>query len=147
MYSTILVPLDGSKRAEAILPHVENMALCYSSKVILLQVIEPLPLLIDGVNPIPDMVDHEHHLKAAQAYLAARQGEFKEKGIGVKTVITQGPIVSEIINVAAAEGAELIAMASHGRTGLARVFYGSVAAGVLHRVDRPLLLIRAEGDE
>jgi hypothetical protein len=38
---------------------------------------------------------------------------------------------------------DLIALASHGRTGAARVFYGSVAAGVLHRVDRPLLIIRA----
>jgi len=45
------------------------------------------------------------------------------------------------------EGADLIAMASHGRTGLARVFYGSVAAGILHKVDRPLLLIRSEGEE
>ena len=42
-----------------------------------------------------------------------------------------------------AEEAELIAMASHGRTGLARVFYGSVAAGVLHGTDRPLLLVRS----
>jgi nucleotide-binding universal stress UspA family protein len=41
------------------------------------------------------------------------------------------------------EEADLIAMASHGRSGLSRVFYGSVAAGVLHRVDRPLLLIRS----
>ena len=45
------------------------------------------------------------------------------------------------------EDADLIAMASHGRTGLARVFYGSVATGVLHKVDRPLLLIRAEDEE
>jgi nucleotide-binding universal stress UspA family protein len=57
-----------------------------------------------------------------------------------------GAIVAEIIDAAEREGADLIAMASHGRTGLARVFYGSVAAGVLHRVDRPLLLVRSEGD-
>ena len=43
--------------------------------------------------------------------------------------------------------ADLIAMASHGRTGMSQVFYGSVAAGVLHRVDRPLLLVRARGAE
>ena len=42
---------------------------------------------------------------------------------------------------------DLIAMASHGRGGLSRVFYGSVAAGILQRIDRPLLLIRARGDE
>ena len=48
--------------------------------------------------------------------------------------------------MAARENADLIAMASHGRTGLGRVFYGSVAAGVLHRADRPLLLIRAQDE-
>ena len=48
-----------------------------------------------------------------------------------------------IIDVAEREDADLIAMASHGHTGLARVFYGSVAAGVLNKADRPLLLIRA----
>lgn len=54
-----------------------------------------------------------------------------------------GPVVEEIAQSAEREEADLIAMASHGRTGLARVFYGSVAAGVLHRLDRPLFLIRS----
>jgi nucleotide-binding universal stress UspA family protein len=51
------------------------------------------------------------------------------------------------LDVAAREEVNLIAMTSHGRTGLARVFYGSVAAGVLHQADRPLLLVRALDDE
>jgi nucleotide-binding universal stress UspA family protein len=55
--------------------------------------------------------------------------------------------VEAIINAAEREDADLIAIASHGRSGLSGVFYGSVAAGVLHRVDRPLLLIRSRGDE
>ena len=147
MYRIILVPLDGSKRAEAILPHIENLAQCYQAKVIFLQVVEPPPPLIDWVNPIPDIQEYEQWMKTAETYLAARQTEFREKGIEAKTHVAHGPIVEEIINTAAREGADLIAMASHGRTGLAGVFYGSVAAGVLHRVDRPLLLVRSEGDE
>jgi nucleotide-binding universal stress UspA family protein len=55
-------------------------------------------------------------------------------------------VVEGIIAVAASEEVDLIAMASHGRGGLARVFYGSVAAGVLQRIDRPLLLIRSRKD-
>ncbi len=55
----------------------------------------------------------------------------------------QGPPVEAIIAMAKEENVDLIALASHGRSGLARVFYGSVAAGILHRADRPLLLIRA----
>jgi nucleotide-binding universal stress UspA family protein len=57
-----------------------------------------------------------------------------------------GPIVEEIINIADRENVDLIAMASHGRTGLPRAFYGSVAAGILHRIDRPLLLVRSVND-
>jgi nucleotide-binding universal stress UspA family protein len=149
MYKTILVPLDGSKRAEAILRYVEELAQCYQAKVILLQVIEPEPPVVgpDLIYPGLNHEELERRVKEAKAYLAARQGEFRGKGIEVKTWVAHGPIVAEIINTAAREGADLIAMASHGRTGLARVFYGSVAAGVLHRVDRPLLLVRAEGDQ
>lgn len=148
MYDTILVPLDGSKRAEAILPHVENLAQCHGSKVIFLQVVEPRPILIDGANAVPDLIEHEHHLKNAQVYLTTRQDEFREKGIEAHIRLAEGgPVVSEIINTAESENADLIAMASHGRTGLARVFYGSVAAGVLHRIDRPLLLIRSEDSD
>ena len=54
------------------------------------------------------------------------------------------PFVEAIIKTAEREKADLIALTSHGRTGLSRVFYGSVAAGVLHRIDRPLLLIRSD---
>jgi nucleotide-binding universal stress UspA family protein len=76
-------------------------------------------------------------------YLAGWQGEFREKGIEARRMVERGPVVETIINVAKREGADLIAMASHGRTGLERVFYGSVAVGVLHHVDRPLLLVRS----
>ncbi|HUV92071.1 MAG TPA: universal stress protein, partial [Anaerolineales bacterium] len=69
----------------------------------------------------------------------------RQKGIQAKSFVEQGPVVKTIINVAEREGVDLIAMASHGRSGLSRVFYGSVAAGVLNQVARPLLLIRAEG--
>ncbi|MBE7554701.1 MAG: universal stress protein [Anaerolineales bacterium] len=147
MYQKILVPLDGSKRAEAIMPHVEDLAQCYQAQVVLLQVIEPRPLLIDGTYAVPDLVEHEQHLKTAESYLLALQGKLRQKGIEVKTHIAQGPVVTEIINAAERENADLIALASHGRTGLARVFYGSVAAGILHRVDRPLLLVRSEGND
>jgi nucleotide-binding universal stress UspA family protein len=147
MYNTILVPLDGSKRAEAIMPHVENLAVCFGAKIILLQVVESHVVLIDGVNPLPDIQAHSRHTQAAETYLAGLTGKLNQKGLNVETRIAHGPVVEGIIKTAEHEKADLIAMASHGRTGLAGVFYGSVAAGVLHRVDRPLLLIRAEEDE
>jgi len=145
MYKVILVPLDGSERAEAILPHVDDLARCYRAKVVFLQVVEPEPLLIgpDVVYPIVNQEMMEGRTQAAEAYLAKRSAEFQERGIKVETRVAHGPVVEEIINRAERSKADLIAMASHGRTGLSRVFYGSVAAGVLNKVDRPLFLVRS----
>ena len=83
-------------------------------------------------------------VEGACLYLAGIQGEFREKGIEARACVERdGSVVKAILNVAEREAADLIAMASHGRTGLARVYYGSVAAGVLSQADRPLLLVRA----
>jgi nucleotide-binding universal stress UspA family protein len=144
MYSKILVPLDGSKRAEAILPHVEDLAHRYGAKVIFLEVLEPEVVVV--AEPIYEDYDPERHTRRItdiEHYLKACRGKFQEKGIDAEICIGDGRVVEEIIKVAERENVDLIAMASHGRTGLPRVFYGSVAAGVLHRIDRPLLLIRS----
>jgi nucleotide-binding universal stress UspA family protein len=150
MYTTILVPLDGSKRAERILPFVEKLALGFDATTIFLQVIET-GLSYVGAYTYYTEVELEMHetkrlIAEAETYLGSLQGEFREKGIQARFLVAEGSIVKTIINVAEREGVDLIAMASHGRTGLARVFYGSVAAGVLHQVDRPLLIIRSEGE-
>ena len=149
MYHTILVPLDGSKRAEAILPHVADLARCYQAKVILLQIIEPVPIVVgpDVIYPAPPAQEEELRTKEAAAYLARQQAQLRDQGLIAGACLEHGQVVDQIINVAQRENVDLIAMASHGRTGLSRVFYGSVAAGVLHQVDRPLLLIRSQGGE
>jgi nucleotide-binding universal stress UspA family protein len=144
MYNTILVPLDGSKRAEMILPYVEDIARLRNSTLIFLQVIDPSVLMAAPHDlPYYDAALAARWIEEAEAYLAGLQSEFREKGLAVKVFVEQGPVVHTILEVAQREKADLIAIASHGRTGLARVFYGSVAAGVLQRADRPLLLIRA----
>jgi nucleotide-binding universal stress UspA family protein len=151
MYNTILVPLDGSKRAEAILGPVEELARHYSdARVILLQVIEP----VHGSNNIGPATSYgviqeesARRIDQARAYLDAVRKAFREKGIDARTRVKHGPVVQTIIHTADQEATGLIAMASHGRTGMSQVFYGSVAAGVLHRIDRPLLLIRSRDNE
>jgi nucleotide-binding universal stress UspA family protein len=147
MYTKILVPLDGSERAERILPHVEVLARQMGSTLLILQVVEPIYDVIDPQGTIValagDLMDQLE--QEATGYVNRLAGEFKEGGLKVETYVERGPVVNTITLVADREGVDLVAMASHGRTGLARVFYGSVAAGVLHRIDRPLLLIRADG--
>ena len=144
MYKTILVPLDGSKRSEAILAHVEEMARRYEAQVIFLRVVE-LVLVYTGPHGLVTIADEETRRLADEAtlYTASRAAEFRDKGIEAVGRMVYGRVVETIIQRAEEEGVDLIALASHGRTGLPQVFYGSVAAGVLHRIDRPLLLIRS----
>lgn len=147
MYKKILVPLDGSKRAEAILSHVEELALRYGAKVILLQIEEDVVMLghVYAIDFSKFEEEQAQRRKKAELYLAGVAGEFREKKISTKKVVSPGSVVRSIIDAAEREEADLIAMASHGRGGLSRAFYGSVAAGVLQRIDRPLLIIRSRG--
>lgn len=146
MYKTILVPLDGSQRAERILPHVEALAQKFGSRLVLLQIVEPVvaPMTPYGTATYYDGDLVTRAMEEAKRYLAGRQGELQAHGFATKCLVESGPIVAVILEVAAREQAELIEIASHGRSGLQRVFYGSVAAGLLNQADRPLLLIRAQ---
>jgi nucleotide-binding universal stress UspA family protein len=145
LFEKILVPLDGSARAEAILPTVESLALEFDSRLVLVHVIDPGSNLMSPHGSHPDVSIELSRQKKEEmvGYLAGKKGEFREKGVETETVLAQGPVVETIIHTAVEHDVDLIAMASHGRTGLQRVFYGSVAAGVLQSVDRPLLLVRS----
>lgn len=145
MYKTILVPLDGSARAEAILPHVEALAQAFQAKVILLEVIDPAVAAVPPYDYVT-VVDEDkltEEVSKADSYLAKLVSNFQAKGIESAEISEAGAPVRTILDVATRANADLIALASHGRTGLARVFYGSVAAGVLQQTDRALLIIRA----
>ncbi|CAN5814692.1 universal stress protein [soil metagenome] len=146
MFQKILVPLDGSKRAERILPHVEALAGKFGAKLVLVSIVEPI---LSGVSPYGNgsyyiAEELERRTAAANAYLANLQETLSAQQFDVKTLVEYGPPVMALQDIAEREKVDLIALASHGRTGLARVFYGSVAAGLLHQADRPLLLIRAQ---
>jgi nucleotide-binding universal stress UspA family protein len=146
MYAKILVPLDGSARAERILTHVEQMARSFGSEVILMQVVEPIVTVSSADVFVPAADSFSAKLEQAQLYLNDLKKRLQEKRINAEARVVGSTIVDAICEAAELEKVDLIAMASHGRTGAARVFYGSVAAGVLHRVDRPLLIIRSRED-
>ena len=146
MIATILVPLDGSSRAEAILPHVESLANCFGAEVVLLQVIEPSRIPIEPQAYLPELEQEVTDQKIADArdYLIAIQDRLCAKGLQVVRIrVETGMIVENIIASANEENADLICIASHGRSGLRRVFYGSIAEGVLQKIERPLYLIRS----
>jgi nucleotide-binding universal stress UspA family protein len=148
MYRRILVPLDGSTRAEKILPHVEGLAKCLDGEVILLRVFEPDWSQVDYFGHPPEFYDALREDCRAEAldYLKLIQEDFLGRGLRVQVFAEEGAVVKTILSIAEREDVNLIAMSSHGRTGLSHVFYGSVAAGVLHQINRPLLLVRSEED-
>lgn len=150
MYKKILIPLDGSELAESILPHAIELAKLFGAHVILLAVVE-LPHLAavrecDEFDAIPQPTTHEleHRSDEATRYLARQVEELQTQGIEALAYTRFGPVVSTIMCTARDEQVDLIAMASHGRGGPTDVYYGSVAAGVLQRIDRPLLIVRAQ---
>ena len=152
MFKKILIPLDGSKLGEAALPHVENLAIMANSEVILYQAVPPA----DGIVLSPDgeifsTVREEGANSglsdAAQKYLDGLKDKLASNGVTVRTEVQPGHPAESIIDFAKAEGIDLIAMSTHGRSGISRWVFGSVADKVLHAAETPVLLVRASGGE
>ena len=143
MIGSILVPLDGSALAESILPCVRAFARLTSAEVTLFQAVEPLPTgekgpleaLLARTEPVIEPTEH------ARAYLIHVAQELSHQGLVVHARVETGPAAETIVE--AARGFDLIAMATHGRGGIGRWVYGSVAEKVLHGASAPVLLIRA----
>jgi nucleotide-binding universal stress UspA family protein len=147
MYEKILVPLDGSKRAEMILPHVEDMASRYQAEVILLNSIEHF-FSPNGEGIFIEFSIDDFNREQYEAYFYLRKiaEDFAGKKIKAEIRLAAGPPVDAIIETANKDNVDLIAMASDGGGASSRVIYGSVSAGVLNKVDRSLLIIRSRNE-
>jgi nucleotide-binding universal stress UspA family protein len=135
MLERILVPLDGSVTAEAILPHLRRLLRRHDSEVILLRAAEA-PL-----TELPP-VALETALGAAREYLLGKQERLEQEGVRVRVEARLGPAAGTILEVARERNVSLIAMATHGRTGLTRALFGSVAEHVLLKCTVPVLAVR-----
>mgnify|MGYP001042932079 CR=1 FL=1 len=150
MYETIVVPLDGSKLGEAALPYVQELvsALCPGRKVevILLRVISELTHYAVATGEAVAIPYTEQELKPikeeATKYLNKVGQGLESKGAKVRTVVATGDAAQEIVRIAEENKASLIAMSTHGRSGIAHVVIGSVAEKVMRRTDVPVLMIR-----
>jgi nucleotide-binding universal stress UspA family protein len=142
---TILVPLDGSALAEDALRSAERLATLPGARLHLLRVIEPAryPLAGEGYVYVP--FDDEAERADAQAYLDEQIARLARGGVPATSQVVMGMPISVIPRVAAECGADVIAMATHGRGGLARLVLGSVATGTLQRTHVPVLLTRPSG--
>jgi nucleotide-binding universal stress UspA family protein len=143
MYRRLLVPLDGSDLAEEALPHALNLAGRLGSELILMRVVvSPYAivapdLVLAGTDPNLPALNRQ-----AQQYLDSVAARLP-RGIPLRTIVSEGPVAEAILDHAAALDVDLIIMSTHGRGGVSRWVYGSVAERVLQGSACPVLLIRS----
>lgn len=145
MYRKILVPLDGSKVAEGVLPHAKALAYSEGAELILLTV---------GANPAVDFIFSDPGLaqsavleqeERSRKYINEIESQLEAAGFKTSTVLRAGSVAEVILGVADELHVDVIAMSTHGRTGPARWLLGSIAERVVHNSKVPVLLIRAKG--
>jgi len=142
VYKRALVPLDGSMVAEGIIPFILEIAGPLDMEVVLLRVLVPIPPSVVEGSRHMEIEDVEKRRREAEEYLAPIAVELGAKGVRVTRMVRRGEPAEEILVGARAAGADLIAMTTHGRSGLGRLLFGSVAEAVLRRSDIPVFLMR-----
>ena len=146
MFEKILVTLDGSELAEEVIPYVEDIAKRCNAEIILMRVSPPAHTVVaEGVvvSPLDEQLDQiEADFKR---YLDRVADVLRARGLTVQTVIRFGNPAEEIVDFSENNDVKLIAIATHGRSGLSRWVYGSVAEKVLRAASAPILLIRSAG--
>lgn len=141
MYKRALVPLDGSPVAESVLPFLMRIAGPLGMSVVLIRVLEPItPVVGDGMQTVV-VDDIEARTREAGQYLAPVAAALRARGVDSSWEVWHGRPEREIV-AAAAVGADLIAMSTHGRSGLGRLLFGSVAEQVLRNADVPVFMMR-----
>jgi nucleotide-binding universal stress UspA family protein len=157
MYKKILVPLDGSELAECVFPHVESIAKgCGVSNVVFVRVVEPsyLPVATgvaggaifneaDAAKVRKD--EDERNKAAAKKYLGDIIKHSTYSGTTLKAEVIMGKPADSIAEYAEKHGVDLIVIATHGRSGISRWVYGSVADKILRSACVPVLMVRAPG--
>ncbi len=144
-YKRILVALDGSEGSEQVLPWVQGLALAEGACLVLLYVC-PEPTLQVVNERVVSFVDQEEACLRGEAlgYLDRVAQRVEAAGVPVESVVSFGHPGEEILRVAREVKADLIALATRGRSGWGRLLHGSVATWVFRRAGVPVLLLRRE---
>jgi len=148
MYSRILVPLDGSDTAEAILPDIEELAMKLGAEVHLLQAVPSLSDVVASSHIAMDVAVAalEEDKKNAQAYLDGVAERLRAAGVNAVGVVAEGPAGRTILAHCRHADIQLIAMTSHGRSGIRRTLFGSIADEVMRESHLPVLMKRLTED-
>ena len=146
MYQHVMVCLDGSELAECVLPHAAKISTdCSIPKITFIRVIKPLKLYGSAESHIsPEERERleADSMEVAAAYLEEKARPFREQNFLVECVVLFGNVVDQIIEYTKNNGVDLIIIATHGRSGVSRIFLGSVADRILRASPVPILMVR-----
>jgi nucleotide-binding universal stress UspA family protein len=144
--SKLLLSLDGSKVSEASIPYAVELASRLGAQVVLLRVLGMSYGAFSSTGEAFVAYYSEEQMEADKAlakdYLENIAGQLKQKGMAVETHVKFGDAAEEIISVASEIHADLVVMSTHGRSGIGRWVFGSVAEKVLYEGYTPLMLVR-----
>ena len=150
MYQKILVPLDGSELAECVLAHVDGLGRgCLLKEITFVRVVEPFesPSVVAEYPIKPEEVIriNAENKAVAEKYLNKMVSGFKYEGVKVQGEVLTGKAAETLAEYASKNGADLIVIATHGRSGVSRWVWGSVADRILRSACVPVLMVRAPG--
>lgn len=143
----IMVPLDGSGIGLAAIDVVISLAPAFGAEVVLIQVVEPVRYLpsIDGMGAYTLPIDDAEIEAEATAFLNRRAQLLRDKGISVSTVVKIGAAAQVLMNYASENQIDLIAMSTHGLSGLTRWVFGSVTEKIVVYGTTPVLVVHPPG--
>lgn len=145
LVNRILLPLDGSSVGEAAIQYAEALSQGLGAELVLLQILKPEVLFVGEGDMFGAMYheDEDRRRASAMAYLNSVGKAFQEKGLSASIAVGAGSPADKIIDYAEANAVDLIAMSTHGRSGIGRWVFGSVVDKVLHAGDTAILTVRA----
>ncbi len=142
----ILLPLDGSETGKSAIQHAETLALVLDAEIILFQVLEPITGLAGFTAISSDLMEETRSRRKtlAMEYLRDVGKPLADRGVKIAERIAFGAPADEILDFARENTVDLIAISTHGRSGIGRWVFGSVTDKVLHGGDTAILVVQAK---
>lgn len=140
--TSILVPLDGSELAEAVLPYVEDLASRLSLEILAVRVVPPVHAFWMDHLPEELAEEQEQAETAAKEYLERTAARLTERGLSVRWRLLAGHPATAIVELAREMPHDIVAIATHGRSGFARLAMGSVSESIIRGSGDPVLVVR-----
>ena len=149
MYERILVPLDGSPLSESILPYVQSLAKALNAELVLLHVI---------VSPVEEFTDHNKTSLAPKASMEAEAkresirymkdlcAALEKDGVRATYLVREGSVTEKILEDAEIMQADMIAMSTHGRSGVRRLLMGSITEWMVKHSPMPVMVIHPKSE-